>query len=55
MVLYLRHCQDSYRDTDGKPAEEQKNVKATLRPVRGYHGHTKAAGFGPLALEAAGR
>ncbi len=52
MVLYLNHCQDYYRDSDGRPAEELKNVKDALRPVRKLYGHTLAAQFGPLALKA---
>src|SRR4051794_38005163 len=30
MVLYLRHCQDYYRDPEGGPAEELKNIKDAL-------------------------
>lgn len=41
-----------YRDPDGEPTTEVKELKLSLKPVRELYGMTRAEKFGPLALRA---
>jgi integrase len=52
ILAYYRWAEGYYRDPDGKPTSEAANIKAALRPVRKLYGHTLAADFDSLALEA---
>ena len=52
LLAFLRHAEGHYRRADGSPTDELANYKQALRLVRETHGHTPAAGFGPLALKA---
>jgi integrase len=48
---YLRHAKSYYRK-DGKTTSTVTRVKAALRMLKELYGHTLAAQFGPLALQA---
>lgn len=52
VLQYRGHAEQHYRDPDGRPTSELKEIKLSLRPVRELYGHTKAAAFGPKALAA---
>jgi integrase len=52
LIAFWKHAEQHYRDSDGHPAEEQKNLKDALRPVKRLYGKTSARAFGPLALRA---
>jgi integrase len=52
MVAFLRHAAQHYRLPDGTPTNEVNEIKRALGPVRRLYGHTPAAEFGPLALQA---
>jgi site-specific recombinase XerD len=49
---YCRFVEGYYRHPDGTPTSEVNNVKLALRPLRRLYGHTQAATFDCLALEA---
>jgi len=52
LIRYLAFAERHYRYADGTPTNELADTKVSLRPLRQFYGHTPAAGFGPLALEA---
>ena len=49
---FWEHAKTYYRQPDGTPSSELKNLRDALRPLRRLYGHTPAAQFGPLALKA---
>jgi integrase len=52
MLAYVQHCQGYYRHPDGTPTSEPDNIRLALRPLKRLYGHTPAAEFDSLALEA---
>jgi integrase len=52
MAAYWEHAQRYYRDRDGNPTGELNGIRLALRPLKELYGHTPAAQFGPLALQA---
>ena len=50
LLAFWRHAETHYRDQDGVPTDELKNLKDALKPVRRLYGKTSARSFGPLAL-----
>jgi integrase len=52
LLSYWRHVEGYYRRPDGTPTTEAHNIKLALRPLRQLYGHTPAADFDALALEA---
>src|SRR5262249_37504945 len=52
ILAYWLHVEEYYRHPDGTPTNEVKNIKLALRPVKHLYGHTTAAAFDSLALEA---
>jgi integrase len=51
MAAYMRFVLVHYRREDGTHTSEVGEIKRTLGPVRRLYGQTRAAEFGPLALE----
>jgi integrase len=51
-LAFLRHAEQHYRDPDGNPTTELKNLKAVMKFARETHGHIPVTEFGPLALKA---
>jgi hypothetical protein len=51
LSAYLQHA-DAHCVKNGKPTTEPVNIRLALRPLRKPFGHTSAAQFGPLRLEA---
>lgn len=49
---FWEHAKIYYRQADGTPTNELKNLRDALRPLRRLYGHTAANQFGPLALKA---
>jgi integrase len=52
ILAYWEHAQQYYRHPDGTPTSEADNIRLALRPLRQLYGHTAAAEFDGLALEA---
>jgi integrase len=52
MLAYIQFVEGYYRRPDGTPTTEVHNVKLALRPLRKLYGHTPAASFDTLELEA---
>jgi integrase len=52
IVAYWQHVESYYRHPDGRPTSEAENIKLALRPLRRLYGHTRAADFDSLTLEA---
>jgi site-specific recombinase XerD len=52
LLAYVRHAEGYYRHPDGRPTSEVNNLKLALRPLKELYGHTSAASFDALALEA---
>ncbi len=52
IVAYWQHVESYYRHPNGEPTSEADNIKLALRPLRRLYGHTRAADFDSLALEA---
>jgi integrase len=52
ILAYWQHAKDYYRRPDGTPTNEVDNIRLALRPLRRLYGHTPAADFDSLALEA---
>jgi integrase len=52
LVAFLRHAEQHYRRPDGTTTNELKEYRLAMRPLRRLYGHTAAAGFGPIALQA---
>jgi integrase len=50
LVAFLEHATEHYRDLDGNPTGETKNVIDAIRPLKHLYGLTPAKRFGPLAL-----
>lgn len=51
-LAYWRHAKAYYRHPDGTPTSEADNIRLALRPLKRLYGHTAAADFDSLALEA---
>lgn len=52
LVLYVHHVEAYYRRADGVPTSEVRNIKEALRWLKKLYGHTPAAMFTTLSLEA---
>jgi integrase len=52
ILAYWRHAETYYRHPDGTPTSEADNIRLALRPLKRLYGHTPAADFDSLALEA---
>jgi integrase len=52
ILAYWEHAQTYYRHTDGTPTGEVDAIRLALRPLKRLYGHTPAADFDSLALEA---
>jgi integrase len=52
ILAYWQHAEGYYRHADQTPTSELDNVRLALRPLRELYGHTRAADFDALALEA---
>lgn len=52
ILAYWPHVQNYYRHPDGTPTSEVDAIRLALRRLKQLYGHTPAAAFGPLALEA---
>jgi integrase len=52
LLRFWAHVPEHYRRPDGTPTTEVENFRQSIRPLRELYGHTQAAAFGPLALEA---
>jgi integrase len=52
ILAYWQHAQTYYRHADGTPTSEADNIRLALRPLRRLYGHTPAAEFDSVALEA---
>jgi integrase len=52
VAAYMRHVEVHYRKRDGRPTSEQRVIALALRPLLARYGHTRAADFGPRALQA---
>jgi hypothetical protein len=52
LVAFWRFAEGHYRDPDGRPTTEMKELRRSLKPVRELYGPTPAAGFGPKKLAA---
>jgi integrase len=52
ILAYWQYAQTYYRRPDGTSTSEADNIRLALRPLRQLYGHTPAAHFDSLALEA---
>jgi hypothetical protein len=52
ILAYWPTVEEYYRHRDGTPTQEVDNVRLALRRLRQHYGHTSAAAFDSLALEA---
>jgi integrase len=52
ILAYWKHAEGYYRHPDGTPTSEADNIRLALRPLKRLYGHTSAADFDSLALEA---
>jgi integrase len=52
ILAYYAHCQTYYRHPDGEPTSEADNIRLALRPLKEQYGHSRAADFDSLSLEA---
>jgi hypothetical protein len=52
ILAYWRHVETYYRHPDQTPTSEADNIRLALRPVRELYGHSRAADFDAIALEA---
>jgi integrase len=52
LLAYVEFCHGYYRHADGTPTSEADNIRLALRPLRRLYGHTPAADFDSVALEA---
>jgi integrase len=52
IVAFMEHADRYYRRPDGTLTNEYGDHVLTMRPLTALYGHTAAAAFGPLALEA---
>jgi integrase len=52
LLAYMQFCGGYYRHADGTPTSETDNIRLALRPLKNLYGHTRAAEFDSLALEA---
>jgi integrase len=52
LLAYWRFVEQYYRHPWGEPTSEADNIRLALRPLRQLYGHTLAADFGSLSLEA---
>jgi integrase len=51
LLRYWRFAQQHYRK-DGQPTGTLSNIRYAAKPLKERYGHTRASGFGPLALKA---
>jgi integrase len=51
-LAFWTHAESYYRLPDGSPSTEIDNYRLSLRPLIAIYGHTPAAQFGPLELQA---
>jgi integrase len=52
ILAFWNHAESYYRNPDGTPTTELKEVRYSLRELKALYGHCAAADFGPLALKA---
>jgi hypothetical protein len=52
ILAYWNHAETYYRHPDGTPTSEADNIRLALRPLKRLYGHTLAADFDSLGLEA---
>jgi integrase len=52
ILAYWPHVEEYYRHPDSTPTSEANNIKLALRRLRALYGHTPAAAFDSLALDA---
>jgi len=52
ILAYWQHAEGYYRHPDGTPTSEADNIRLALRPLKRLYGHTPAADFDSLGLEA---
>jgi hypothetical protein len=52
ILTYWTHVEHYYRHPDGSPTSEVDAIRLALRRLRKLYGHTPAASFDTLALEA---
>jgi integrase len=52
LLAFWQHAEQHYRRPDGTPTAEIDCLRAALRPLRQFYGHTPVKDFGPLALKA---
>jgi integrase len=52
LLNYIQFCEAYYRHGDGTPTSEADNIRLALRPLKRLYGHTPAADFNSVALEA---
>jgi integrase len=52
LLSYIQFCEAYYRHADGTPTSEADNIRLALRPLKRLYGHTPAAEFDSVALEA---
>src|SRR5262249_33568806 len=52
MLAYWQHVEQYYCHPDRTPTSEADNIRLALRPLKHLYGHTPAADFDSLALEA---
>src|SRR5262249_18696894 len=52
ILAFWNHVQGYYRHPSGTPTSEVDNIRLALRPCKELYGHTRAADFDSIALEA---
>jgi hypothetical protein len=52
LLAFLRHAEGHYRDADGKPTDEVREIRRALLHLHRLYGPTPAAEFGPRKLAA---
>ena len=52
LLAFWKHAERHYRRPDDTPTNEQVEFRHAIKPLRELYGHTPAAAFGPLALQA---
>src|SRR5512135_765541 len=52
LLAFWSHAETHYRDPDGEPSHELKNIRDALKYVRRLYGKIPARAYGPLALRA---
>ncbi len=51
LLAFLTHSERHYRDPDGNPSDEVREIKRSVLHVHNLYGHTAARDFGPRALD----